>query len=368
MSDLKISDKLSLPIEIAGQTVCLFGIRGSGKTNTAGVLVEELLDRGQPVAIIDPTDAWWGLRAGRDAKSAGYPVFIFGGSHGDIPLQETDGRTIAEFIVTEQVPVILSLRLMRKAAQRRFVTDFCEELYHRKGMDGNRTPLTVVIDEAPLFIPQKVLGEVARTVGAVEDLVARGRNSGFGVILISQRSATLNADVRTQADTIICHRVTSPLDRNAIADWFKENATVENLKDILQSLAVLKDGEAWVWAPFLDVMSRDRVRLRRTFDSSATPKIGQTIRPPKQLQEIDLSKLKAKLSENMERAKQDDPRELKKRIAELEERLEAHPVTITQEQTFTYDEMQQARLKERDELLSEIRSAARRLPGCWNVQ
>jgi hypothetical protein len=166
------------------------------------------------------------------------------------------------------------------------------------------------------------MGEVARTVGAVEDLIARGRSSGFGVVLISQRSATLNADVRTQADTIICHRVTAPLDRKAISDWFEENASTQHLKEILQSLATLKNGEAWAWAPAIDIMSRVQVRLRRTFDSSATPKVGETIRPPKQLTEIDITKLKGKMVATIEKAKADDPKELRKQISELQRKVQ----------------------------------------------
>lgn len=321
---LKLAKNLAFPIEIAGQTIAMFGIRGSGKTNSAGALAEELLEQNHPIAVIDPTDAWWGLRAGRDGSpSGGYPVFIFGGSHADVPLSETDGKVIAEFLVREQVPVILSLRHLRKAAQRRFVTEFCEELYHLKGKDENRTPLTVFIDEAPLFVPQKVMGEVARTVDAVEDLITRGRNAGFGVVLISQRSATLNADVRTQADTIICHRVTAPLDRKAISDWFEENATTSDLKAILHSLATLKNGEAWVWSPAIDIMARVQMRMRRTFDSSATPKAGATVRPPKKLADVDLGKLKDQLAATIEKAKADDPKELRKRIGELERELKA---------------------------------------------
>jgi hypothetical protein len=324
MKQIILADNLHLPLDVAGQTLAIFGIRGSGKTNTAGVLVEELLKQAYPVAIIDPTDAWWGLRAGRNGDQAGgFQVFIFGGPHGDIPLQETDGKIVAEFLVNEQVPIILSLRHLRKGAQRRFVTEFCEELYHLKGNDAHRTPLTVVIDEAPSFVPQKVMGEVARTVGAVEDLIARGRNSGFGVVLISQRSATLNADVRTQADTIICHRVTSPLDRKAISDWFEDNASTEHLKSILQSLATLKNGEAWTWAPTLGVMSRVQMRLRQTFDSSATPKMGETVRAPKKLTEINIDKLKGQLASAIEKSKADDPKELRKQISLLNKTVES---------------------------------------------
>lgn len=312
---LRLAADLQLPENIAGQTVALVGIRGSGKTNTAGVIAEELLARHQPIVVLDPTDAWWGLRSG-------YPVFIFGGPHGDMPLAETDGKVLAEFIVTEQVPLILSLRHLRKNAQRRFVTEFCEELYHLKGRDEYRSPLTVFIDESPLFIPQRVIGEVARTVGAVEDLIARGRNSGFGVVLISQRPATVNKDVLSQADTIISHRLTSPHDRKALAEWIEENATIDEYKNVLASLATQKTGQAWVWAPSLSIIRQVQIRTRETFDSSAAPKVGDKVKPPKRLAEIDLDKLKGKLAASIEKAKADDPKQLRLTIQRLEGELQ----------------------------------------------
>jgi hypothetical protein len=312
---LHLSNDLSLPIDVATQASAIFGIRGSGKTNTAGVIAEELLRAGQPVAIIDPTDAWWGLRSE-------FQVFIFGGSHQDLPLQETDGKVIAEFIVQEQVPLILSLRHLRKAAQRRFVTELFEELYHLKGRDEYRAPLTVFIDEAPLFAPQKVMGEVARTVGAVEDLIARGRNSGFGVVQISQRPATLNADVRSLCDTIITHRITSPLDRKAFLAWIEENASIEEADRVLESLAKLRNGEAWIWSPQLDVFQRVQVRMRRSYDSSRTPKPGEKLQSPKKLAEVDLQKLKGRLAESIEKARAEDPRELKKKLSEQAKRIQ----------------------------------------------
>jgi uncharacterized protein len=326
---IRIAKDVEFPLDIAGQCLAVFGIRGSGKTNTAGAFVEELLEHGYPTVIIDPTDAWWGLRVGADGDPRkGYPVVIFGGSHGDIPLEESSGKVIAEFVVKEKVPIVLSIRHLRKGAQRRFVREFCEELYQLKGEPQYRTPLAVVIDEAPLFAPQKVIGDIAFVVSAVEDLIARGRTSGFGVVLISQRSATLNADVRTQADTMICHRLTAKLDRKAIVEWFEENASTEDLKTILQSLAKLQDGEGWVWAPKLDIMKRAQMRRRRTFDSSATPKLGKRIRPPKKLADVDLDKLKGQMAAVIERAKGDDPKALRSRIAELEREVKAKSTSI----------------------------------------
>lgn len=345
MKPLALSSDLSLPVDIAAQTIGLVGIRGSGKTNTAGVIAEELLDRHQPVVVLDPTDAWFGLRTG-------YPIVIFGGNHADLPLSEQDGKVLAEFVVSEQVPMICSLRHLRKNAQRRFVTEFCEELYHLKGKAEYRSPLTVIIDEAPLFIPQRVLGEVARTVGAVEDLIARGRNAGFGVVLISQRPATINKDVLSQADTIIAHRLTSPQDRKALMEWIEENATISEIKSVMESLAKLRNGEAWVWAPALEICQRVQIRMRRTFDSSSSPKLGQDVKAPKSFEQIDLQKIKAKLGATVERAKQDDPVVLRRQIVDLKNELnrqKAEPARpqITDEQ-----------MRHLDRLITEAREAA----------
>lgn len=43
---LHISDELALPLEVGTQALLVLGLRGSGKTNTAGVIAEELLDAG----------------------------------------------------------------------------------------------------------------------------------------------------------------------------------------------------------------------------------------------------------------------------------------------------------------------------------
>jgi hypothetical protein len=57
------------------------------------VIVEETLDHGGvQVIVLDPIGHWWSLRAGADGKpKGGYPVAVFGGMHGDLPLEPTAG-------------------------------------------------------------------------------------------------------------------------------------------------------------------------------------------------------------------------------------------------------------------------------------
>jgi hypothetical protein len=55
-----------------------------------------------------------------------------------------------------------------------------------------------------------------------------------------------------------------------------------------------------------------------TFDSGATPKPGERRAEPKRMADVDLDAVRAQMNATIERAKADDPRELRKRIAELE--------------------------------------------------
>lgn len=318
---MKIAKDLALPNDLILETIAIHGVRGTGKTVTATVIVEEAIDARYPVCVIDPTDVWWGLRSSATGKSAGLPVAVLGGPHGDLPLTEHDGPAIADFVVEHRAPVVLSLRHLRKAAQRRFVADFLEQLYHRKGAPEHRDPLLLVIDEASSFVPQRVDAGETRMVGAVEDIVRRGRASGFGVVLVDQRPASVNKNVLTQLQVLICHQITSPQDRKALDEWISQNDSMGVRAEFLAQLSSLKKGEAFFWAPRSDVFQRVRVRMRSTFDSSKTPKLGESVPPPKRIADVDLEQLRERMSTSIEKAAADDPKALRRRIAELEKEL-----------------------------------------------
>lgn len=138
---LHVATGLSLPLKAVTQTFAILAMRGVGKTYTASVLAEEFSKASLPFAVLDPTGAWWGLRAGADGKSAGYPVTILGGDHGDVPLEEAAGKVIAALLAEEAPQLVIDLSLFSKSAMRRFVADFAEELYRK-----NRNPLHLIMD------------------------------------------------------------------------------------------------------------------------------------------------------------------------------------------------------------------------------
>jgi hypothetical protein len=272
--------------------------------------------------VIDPTDVWWGLKSSADGKSAAHPIPVLGGPHGDLPLAEGDGAALADFLIEHSASAVLSLRHLRKAAQKRFVLALAEQVFHRKGEAAHRTPLCIVIDECDLFVPQRVEGAEGRLVGAIEDLVRRGRAAGIGVVLISQRAASINKDVLTQIELLIAHRHTSPQDRKALLAWVQAHDSDDRQAEFLAGLAALDVGTAWFWSPgYLDVFERVAVRRRTTFDSSATPKRGAAVRAPRALAEIDLEGIKARLAESLAAAEQNDPAALRRQVTELQRAL-----------------------------------------------
>ena len=320
LKGLNVAPGLTLPIEAITNTFAIFGIRGSGKSNIGAVMAEGIIKAGQPVCIIDPTGSWYGLKSSADGKAPGLPVYVFGGEHADIPLEPTAGEVVANFVVENRVPVVLDLKLMRKYQQVQFVTAFSETLYHR-----NREPLMVFVDEAARFAPQMVRDrgpDTARCLGALEDITGLGRTRGLGMTIIGQRPAPISTTVRTQCETLICLRTIGKHDRKAIDEWVEAKGTQEERNKMMADVAELPNGTGYFWSPsFLGKFLKTNFFRRTTFDSGATPKIGQKVIIPKAFAEIDKGKLSQQIQDTIERAKADDPKELRKKIAELQKEV-----------------------------------------------
>lgn len=326
MKHLHISPDLSLPLDAVTQTFAILAKRRVGKTYTASVMAEEMCKAGLPFVALDPTGAWWGLRAAADGKREGFPVTIIGGAHGDIPLEPTAGKVIAELVVDHPGFYVLDLsQTASNAEQDRFAADFAERLYRYK--DAHRDPLHLFIDEADSFAPQRPLDGQQRMLGAFEALVRRGGIRGIGMTMITQRPAVLNKNVLTQAEVLIVLQMNAPQDQKAIDDWVQKNGTLEERNTMMASLASLKRGQAWVWSPaWLEMFKLIQIRERETFNSSATPKAGEKTITPKQLAPVDIEQLRSKIAGTLERAKENDPALLKRQVADLQRQLAIRPV------------------------------------------
>ena len=309
-------ERLVQPASVT-QTFAILAVRGAGKTNAARSMAEAMFDLKLPFVAVDPVGSWWGLRASRDGNTPGLPIPVFGGRHGDIPLEASAGAMLADLIIDKRLSCVLDLsQFGSESDKKRFLLLFAQRLYAR-----NEDPLHLFLEEADDYIPQKPFRDEAQLLRAWENIVRRGRARGLGMTMITQRSAKINKDVLTQAETLITLRTTSPQDRAAVEAWVKYHAAKE---EILESLSSLEDGEAWVWSPhYLGDTFRMRFPLSRTFDSGATPKNARAgeRRAPATMADIDLTELRTKMEATIARAKAEDPRELRQEVAKLKAEL-----------------------------------------------
>ncbi|MGH9522711.1 MAG: hypothetical protein ACRD3E_09290 [Terriglobales bacterium] len=345
--DVERDKQFILPTDVVTSTQVVYGGKGMGKTNYGAVLAEELSRAGLRWCALDPMGVWWGLRHSADGKGPGVECLILGGPHGDIPIEPTGGAVVADLVADENVNVIVDFSRKPNGEawgvgeKVRFVRDFGKQLFKRQSslVDGRRRePLIVIMDEAARYIPQTVFKSADRDNPEAECLstwatiTEEGRNFGIGIAFLTQRSARLNKAVAELADSMIAFRTIGPNSVAAVIDWLGEHVPKEQIKAHIERLRSLPRGTALMVSPgWLQFEGIVAVRERETFDSSATPKPGERAhKVTGAAAKPDLAKYAERMKETIERAKDSDPKELKKKIVDLERQLKNAP-SVTKE-------------------------------------
>lgn len=317
---------LNFPIPDAAldDRIGIIGTTGAGKTYSAGTAVERILARNGRVIIPDPLGVWWGMALSSDGKRPSpwrerEKLVIFGGEHGDLPINEQHGALIGETVAGMAESAIIDLSgFGTKAAEVRFMLAFLTALYRH----ASNEPVHLIFDEADMWAPQQERdkGEAPKLLGMMETVIRRGRVRGFIPWLITQRPAVLNKNVLSMIDGLVALKLTSSQDRNAIGAWIEGQADREEGKRILASLPSMQQGEGVVWVPARGVLETAKFPVKATFDSSRTPKRGEK-REWRDLKPLDLDSLKGRLTAIEEETKANDPRQLKAEVARLTREL-----------------------------------------------
>ncbi len=266
----------SIPLEGVTKAYAINGIRESGKSSLGTVMAEEYCKLNQPWAAFDPGGNWWGLRAKPDGKGKGFPVVVFGGERGDLPLDKGSGRKIAEAIARTPVFAVIDLKLTSKTMWRTLVRDIFGTLQEIT-VD---VPRHLFLEEAQEFIPQKPSHQLgAECKEIVERMVTLGGNWGYGVTIMGQRPASIEKSALSQCETVFAFATQGDHDRRALQDWMKSMQVGDAEKAALAALADLPTGECYVWSPrFMKVFARLKIRRRETFHPRDARRLGVAAR------------------------------------------------------------------------------------------
>jgi hypothetical protein len=230
------------------------GKSGSGKSNTASVVAEALLEHGLPMLIVDTDGEYYGLK-GR------YELLHVGADNDcDAVVGVEHAEKLAELALVQNVPVILDVSgYLEEDLRIELVRRVIERLF---GLGKQaRKPFLVFVEEIHEFLPQS--GKVEGLSDTLITVAKRGRKRGIGICGMSQRPAAVDKDFITQCDWLVWHRLT----------WDNDTRVASQMlgSDIAADIDDLDTGEALLMTDWDDRINRVRFRRKRTFDAGATP-------------------------------------------------------------------------------------------------
>jgi len=258
---VQLSDTVEIPaIEYASQGNAILGIRDSGKSYTATLIAEQLMEAKIPFVAFDPIGVWRYLKVGANGN-AGYPVVV-AGENADLDLTPESAPNIVRAAMRENISLVIDLYSMKlsKADWKKIVQQSVELLLYENKTCGLRH---IFIEEAAEFCPQRVGPDQGRVYAEIEKLARMGGNASLGYTLINQRAEEVNKAVLELCDCLILHRQKGRNSLIALGKWL-DVADAEGSRDIIKSLPTCQQGECWVWLQGSTKPIRTKINEKKT--------------------------------------------------------------------------------------------------------
>mgnify|MGYP006424269229 CR=1 FL=1 len=287
------------------------GKSGSGKSNTASVVIENLLSNGFPVMIVDTDGEYYGLKEEYEILHAGAD------DECDIVVSPEHAEKLATLALEQNVPIILDVSgYLEEETANELLLQVTRQLFAKE--KRLKKPFLLVVEECHEYIPEG--GGIDETGKMLIKVGKRGRKHGLGIVGISQRPADVKKDFITQCDWLCWHRLT----------WDNDTKVVGRILGSKYASAVedLADGEAFLMTDWDESIRRIQFHRKETFDAGATPGLDDFERPELKSVSSDLVGELQSISDERERRESelaDLRQELDKRdrrIHELERELE----------------------------------------------
>ena len=271
-TEIEIDDvgDITLPVEdiLTGRGF-ITGKSGSGKSNSASVVIEELLDAGLTLAVIDTDGEYYGLKERYELLHVG------AGDAVDLQVGPEHADKLASLALDDGVPIILDVSDFSDEGgagpsantARELVREFAGALFERE--KDARQPFPLFVEEVHEYVPEG--GGLDRLGQLLIQIGKRGRKRGLGLVGLSQRPADVKKDFITQCDWLVWHRLTWSNDTKVAG-----RVLGSEFRDPIEELA---DGEGFIMADWNSEIRRVQFRRKHTFDAGATPGLGDVERP-----------------------------------------------------------------------------------------
>ncbi|GGM28227.1 helicase HerA domain-containing protein [Haloarcula argentinensis] len=315
-------ETVNLPVvELLTGRGFITGKSGSGKSNTASVIAEKLLDNGFGLLIVDIDGEYYGLKEE-------YEILHVGGDEEcDIQVTDDHAGKIASLALEQNVPIILDISsFLDEEEAETLLTEVAKQLFAKA--KKQKQPFLMLVEECHEWMPEKgSMGEVGKMLIKIGK---RGRKHGLGIVGISQRPADVKKDYITQCDWLVWHRLT----------WNNDTKVVGRILDNKYADAVedLDDGEAFMMNDWAEQVSRVQFHRKQTFDAGATPGLDDFERP-------ELKSVSDDLVSELETIS-DEQQETEDRIKELREELDKKNSRIAELEAELQDARDLSRMAE----------------------
>lgn len=207
------------------------GKRGSGKSWTTAVMMEEFNRLGLQFVCFDALDAHGNLP---DLPGVEALTPAIG--------QSVDMKALVKRLGETNKSLVIKLAGLPLLTQQELVADYCEALLEAHLGKGIHT----VIEECQDFIPQ-----MGRPISfdPIVRLCKLGRALGYGATLVSQRPAGVNKEALSQASIYLVHNVINNRDLKALDEQLSFGTDKKVVKRLLNGIAAARKGECVAYAP-----------------------------------------------------------------------------------------------------------------------
>ena len=281
------------------------GKSGSGKSNTASVVLENLLDNNFPVLIVDSDGEYYGL------KEAYEILHVGADEECDIQVTADHAEKIASLALEENIPIILDVSgYLDDADANELLLETARQLFAKE--KKLKKPFLLVVEECHEYIPEQGgMGEAGKMLIKIGK---RGRKHGLGIVGISQRPADVKKDFITQCDWLVWHRLT----------WRNDTKVVGRIlgSEYADAVEELADGESFLVADWSDNIRRVQFNRKETFDAGATPGLEDIEQPELKSVSDDLVSELTEISDAKARRESE--------LADLQQKLDRKEARITE--------------------------------------